>query len=379
MPADSTTIYQEGLVIPPTRIALGDRFDENVLALVLANVRQPDLRLGDLRAQLAAGRLGAERVVAYAAGLGSDALESRLDAVLAYSERRVRSRIAELPDGVYRAVDYLEDPQMGEVPLVVTVAVTGDGMTIDFAGTAPQVPGNLNAPLAVTRSAVAFALRALLDPYLPANDGAMAPVTLVVPEGCVLAARPPAAVVAGNVETSQRVADLLFLALGEATAGYAQGQGTMNNLILGNSRFSYYETIGGGQGAGPTGPGLDGVHVGMSNTLNTPIEALELEYPLRVRHYGLRDDSGGRGVHRGGFGIVRTVEVLEDCTLSILSDRRKHQPQGAAGGGAGAAGNNLLNNRPIPAKTSQELKAGDRVRIETPGAGGWGASKPRSS
>jgi N-methylhydantoinase B len=199
----------------------------------------------------------------------------------------------------------------------------------------------------------------------------MAPIRLVVPEGSLLRAVWPAAVVAGNVETSQRIADVLMLALGN---GLAQGQGTMNNLILGNANFSYYETIGGGQGASSSGSGLDGVHVGMSNTLNTPIEALEMEFPLRLQHYELRQDSGGMGTHRGGWGIVRTIQVLEDCTLSLLSDRRSHAPQGIDGGNSGALGQNFLNDAALSAKTSRTLKAGDQVRIETPGGGGWGAS-----
>lgn len=372
MPADSTTIFQEGLVIPPTRIGTGDQLDENVLGLILANVRQPEQRRGDLRAQVAANRLGAERLAALAAGSIPAALEAKLTQVLAYTERRVRQCIAAIPDGTYRATDYLEDLDGSEIPLMISVTVCGEEMRVDFTGTAPQVQSNLNAPVAVTRSAVAFALRVLLDPYLPTNDGALASVELVVPPGCLLAPRRPAAVVAGNVETSQRVADLLLLALAEVSTGLAQGQGTMNNLILGNSRFSYYETIGGGQGASPAGPGLDGVHVGMSNTLNTPIEALELEFPLRVRHYGLRHDSGGPGCHRGGWGIRRTIEVKEDCTLSILSDRRSHRPRGIAGGGDGITGQNLLNGVLIPGKVSLELKTGDQISVETPGGGGWG-------
>ncbi|MBW4699639.1 MAG: hydantoinase B/oxoprolinase family protein [Aphanocapsa lilacina HA4352-LM1] len=372
MPADSTEIFQEGLVIPPTRSGAAGALDENVLGLILANVRQPAQRRGDLRAQLAAGQLGAERFARMGTELGADRLADALDAVIAYTERRVRERIAAIPDGTYRATDYLEGPEGEEIPIQVAVEIGGDGVRIDFTGTASQGLSNLNAPVAVTRSAVAFALRALLDPRLPANDGAMAPVELVLPEASLVAARWPAAVVAGNVETSQRIADALILALGGVAGGLAQGQGTMNNLILGNRRFSYYETIGGGQGASARGDGLDGVHVGMSNTLNTPIEALELEFPLTVRRYELREDSGGGGLHRGGWGIVREVQVHEDCTLSLLSDRRTHAPQGTAGGAAGRPGHNRLNGEPLPGKTSRALKAGDVITVETPGGGGWG-------
>lgn len=369
MPADSTTIFQEGLIIPPTRIGHCGQLDENILGFILANVRQPDLRRADLSAQVSANQLGAERLQLLSQPLGNVAFEMRVAEVLDYTERRIRRGIAQLSNGVYTATDYLEASDGSDILLQVAVTVSGDALTIDFTGTAPQTLSNLNAPLAVTRSAVAFALRALVDPYLPANAGAMVPVHLIVPEGCLLCAVWPAAVVAGNVETSQRIADLLMLALGN---GLAQGQGTMNNLILGNANFSYYETIGGGQGASSSGPGVDGVHVGMSNTLNTPIEALEIEFPLRLQCYELRENSGGSGTHRGGWGIVRTIQVLEDCTLSLLSDRRQHPPQGTAGGSVGALGQNFLNGEALPAKISRELKAGDQVRLETPGGGGWG-------
>ncbi|MBC8121515.1 MAG: hydantoinase B/oxoprolinase family protein [Gemmatimonadaceae bacterium] len=374
MPADSTEIFQEGLVIPPTRIGNADRLDENVLGLILANVRQGEQRRADLRAQIAAGTLGGVRLGELYRRIGLQ-WEETLAEVLAYTERRVRRRIAEIPDGVYRAIDYLEGADGTDIPLQVAITVVGDEITVDFTGTAPQVRGNLNAPLAVTRSAVSFALRALLDPYLPANDGANAPVRLLVPAGSLVAAEWPSAVVAGNVETSQRIADTVFLALAAVTGGPAQGQGTMNNLILGNRNFSYYETIGGGQGASPSGAGPDGVHVGMSNTLNTPIEALELEFPLRVVRYELCEDSGGSGLHRGGRGIVRSIEVHQDCTLSLLSDRRIHSPQGLSGGGRASPGRNYLGSVPLPGKISLELKAGEQVTLHTPGGGGWGSGE----
>jgi N-methylhydantoinase B len=247
-------------------------------------------------------------------------------------------------------------------------------MHIDFAGTADQVAGNVNCPLAVTRSACYFALRVLIPSDVPANAGAYTAVDIDAPEGSLVNARRPAAVVAGNVETSQRIADTVLLALAQAVDLPAQGQGTMNNLVIGDAGWTYYETIGGGQGASAGGPGPSGVHVGMSNTLNTPIEALELEYPLRVERYELAYGSGGTGANRGGDGIERSVRVLEDASLSLLADRRRHDPAGAKGGQPGQHGENRLNDTELPAKTGRDLKAGDVVTVRTPGGGGYGSS-----
>jgi N-methylhydantoinase B len=260
----------------------------------------------------------------------------------------------------------------GELELHAAVTIEGDSVTIDFAGTSPQHDGNLNCPLAVARSACFYVVRVLVDPDLPASGGAFAPVTVTAPEGCLVNARPPAAVAAGNVETSSRIVDVVMRAFGEAIDVPAQGQGTMNNVTLGNDRFTYYETIGGGQGACPDGGGPSGVHVAMSNTLSTPVEALELQYPLRVERYGLRLGTGGAGRHRGGDGVVRELRILEDCRLSIISERRTHAPQGERGGEPGARGRNLLNGEPLPAKVTRDLRAGDVVTIETPGGGGFG-------
>jgi N-methylhydantoinase B len=245
-------------------------------------------------------------------------------------------------------------------------------LEVDFAGTAPQHPGNLNCPLSVTRSATYFVVRCLTDPDVPASEGTFAPVRIVAPPGSLVNAEPGAAVAGGNVETSCRIVDVLFRAFAQAVPVPAQGQGTMNNLTFGNDRFTYYETLGGGQGACPDGDGPSGVHVTMSNTLTTPVEALELAYPLRVRRHELRLGSGGRGRHRGGDGVVRELEVLEACRASILSERRAHRPAGAHGGGPGAPGRNLLNGRDLPAKATVELAPGDVLRIETPGGGGFG-------
>jgi N-methylhydantoinase B len=296
-----------------------------------------------------------------------------MEELLAYSERVVRAGISRLPDGRYEAIDVLETPE-GDLELRVAIAVDGDELEVDFARTAPQHDGNLNCPLAVTRSATYFVVRCLTDPDVPASAGAFAPVRIAAPEGSLVNARPGAAVAGGNVETSCRIVDVLFRAFGEAVPVPGQGQGTMNNLTLGNDRFTYYETLGGGQGACPDGDGPSGVHVTMSNTLTTPVEALELAYPLRVRRHELRLGSGGGGGHRGGDGVVRELEALEACRASILSERRAHAPAGARGGGPGTPGRNLLNGEELPAKTTVNLAAGDVLRIETPGGGGFGAA-----
>src|SRR5438876_1038177 len=277
-----------------------------------------------------------------------------------------------LPDVRGAAEDVVEAVDR-DLPIHCTVEIAGDAIRIDFAGTAPQYDGNLNCPLAVTKSACYFVVRCLTEPDLPASGGAFAPVTVTAPDGCLVNARPPAAVVAGNTETSSRIVDVVFAALGELLPVPAAGQGTMNNLALGNDRFTYYETVGGGQGACPEGDGPSGVHVAMSNTLATPAEAIELEYPLRVERWELRLGSGGAGAHRGGDGVVRELRVLEDCRLSVLAERRRHAPPGRAGGEDGARGRTLVKGEEQPPKLTRQLHAGDVVRVETPGGGGHGA------
>lgn len=366
MPAFSSTLAEEGVVLPPTRL------DEETLARLVSEMRNPEERRGDFRAQLAAHRLADARIAELCARHGADRLRAATGELLAYSERVVRAGIAQLPDGRFEATDVLE-AQEGELELRVAVTVDGDELDVDFTGTAAQHRGNLNCPASVTRSATYFVVRCLTDPDVPASAGTFAPVRIIAPPGSLVNARPGAAVAGGNVETSCRIVDVLFRALGEAVSVPAQGQGTMNNLTLGNERFTYYETLGGGQGACPDGPGPSGVHVTMSNTLTTPVEALELAYPLRVRRHELRLGSGGEGRHRGGDGVVRELEALEPCRASILSDRRSHGPAGAQGGAAGAPGRNLLNGRELPAKTTVDLEAGDVLRIETPGGGGFGS------
>jgi N-methylhydantoinase B len=363
MPANSRSLEEEGVLIPPRRL------DERTLEELVARMRQPAERRADLRAQLAANRTGAQRLAELADRVGVERLREATDAVLDYSERRTSACLAAMPDGELHAVDVLEAPE-GDLELRLRAVIDGSRLLLDFTGSAAQHDGNLNCPLAVTRSACLFAVRVITDPDIPASAGAHRPVDVRAPQGTVLNARPGAAVAAGNVETSSRVADLVLSAFGRA-----QGQGTMNNLTLGDPSFSYYETLGGGQGACPDADGPSGVHVAMSNTLNTPIEALEREFPLRVLEYALRGGSGGTGAHRGGDGVVRELQALRDMTFSLIAERRRHAPRGAQGGGPGACGLDTLDGRPLPGKVSGSLLAGQRLRIETPGGGGFGDAR----
>jgi N-methylhydantoinase B len=365
MPAFSRSLEDEGVVIPPTRL------DEELLQELVSHMRNPEERRGDFRAQLAAQRLGRTRVAELCDRHGRDRVAAAMDELHAYSERVVRAAIERLPDGRYEASDTLE-PVHGELSIHAAVTVDGEELEIDFAGTSPQHDGNLNCPIAVTRSACFFVVRCLTDPDIPASGGAFAPVTVRAPEGSLVNARPPAAVAAGNVETSCRIVDVVFRAFGKAVEVPAQGEGTMNNVTFGNERFTYYETIGGGQGACSDAGGPSGVHVTMSNTLNTPVEALELAYPLRVERYALRPGSGGEGRHAGGDGVVRELRVLEDCRVSLIAERRRTAPQGERGGAPGSPGRNLVNGDEVPAKETCDLRVGDVVTIETPGGGGFG-------
>jgi N-methylhydantoinase B len=361
MPADSHTLADEGVVIPPTRLTT------EVLHDLAWRMRNPPQREADLRAQLAAGRAGAERVDALIRRFGLDTVRTGMRETLDYAERRTRARIAELEDGVHEARDVLEAPGDIDLELRVRATVAGDQITLDFTGSADQHEGNLNCPLPVTLSACYFGLRVLTDPDVPPCAGAYRPLTVNAREGSLLNARPPAAVAAGNVETSSRVADLVLAAFGRAL-----GQGTMNNLTLGNDEFTYYETVAGGQGACPDADGPSAVHVAMTNTLNTPVEALEREFPLRAVEYAVRRGSGGAGRHRGGDGVVRELEALAEMRYSLITERRRHAAPGADGGRPGAPGRNLLNGEELPAKASGTLRPGDRLRIETPGGGGHG-------
>jgi N-methylhydantoinase B len=379
MPSGSRELFEEGLVIPPVALVRRGALVEDTLALVLANVRTPVLRRGDLRAQIAANRLGERRVRELLERRGRHVLLGAFQEVVSYAERRAREAIRALPDGEYTAESEIEGDGVSDddFPIRVRVRIDDDRMTIDFAGTSPAVPGNVNCPLSVTRSACYFALRVLLPGDVPANAGAYEPLLIRAPQGSIVNASNPSAVAAGNVETSQRIADTVLLALAEAADLPAQGQGTMNNVVIGGPGWTYYETIGGGQGASSRGPGPSGVHVGMSNTLNTPVEALELEFPLRVERYELRYDSGGEGLHRGGDGIVREVRALEPATLSLLTDRRRHAPLGANGGSPGSPGASEVNGASLPSKATRELAPEDVVTVATPGGGGWGIGAER--
>jgi N-methylhydantoinase B/oxoprolinase/acetone carboxylase alpha subunit len=372
IPPEATEIQQEGLRIPPVRCT------PEVQALVVASSRMPEERAGDLDAQLGANAVGLARF--------ADHATAPLAEVLAYGERRMRAVLRDLPDGSWRFEDVLDSSgprpaQQRPVRIAVEVRLAGDEVTFDFTGTDPQQPGNVNAVAAVTASAATFALRSATDPTVPANGGALRPVTVVAPAGTVVAALPPAAVGAGNVEVSQRVADVCLGALAQVVPDRvgAASQGTMNNVLVGGAGWVYYETVGGGQGGRPGRAGMSGVHTAMTNTRNTPIEALERHYPMRVQRYRLRGGSGGAGAFPGGEGIERDLEVLEDCTVSLVTERRRSRPWGLAGGEPGATGEGWLlpggdeaRAEPLPDKCTVELRAGDVLRMLTPGGGGWG-------
>ncbi|HKR51936.1 MAG TPA: hydantoinase B/oxoprolinase family protein [Pseudonocardiaceae bacterium] len=387
MPATATDIAMEGIRIPPILIADGDGERDDVVRLIAANSRTPAERRGDLRAQFAANHVGARRLGELATRMGAARLHEAMAAVCDYSDRRVRAAVAEIPDGCYRNSDVLEIGAGVTIRAAVTVA--GDEVSIDFAGTDPQIPVNCNAVLAVTLSSAMFVFRMLTDPDAPPNAGCYRSLHVCAPEGSVVHARFPAPTAAGNVETSQRIVDVLLGCFAQAIPDRvpAASQGTMNNLLIGSGSdsdnsgcraFSYYETLGGGEGGTPDRPGMSGVHTGMTNTQNTPAEAMELDYPLRVWRYELRPSSGGAGAHPGGDGLIREVEVLTDCTLTVQSERRENPPWGLGGGHPGAVGRNVLRRADgteveLPSKGTWPLRRGDRIRIETPGGGGWGA------
>lgn len=366
LPAFSRTLDEEGVIVPPQLLT------DEALEEFVAQTRRPEERRGDLRAQLASHHLAARRLDELCERRGADDVKAAMDELYAYSARMVRAALARLPDGRGTAEDVVEAVE-GDLPIRCTAEIAGDEIRFDFAGTAPAYDGNLNCPLSVTKSACYFIVRCVTEPDLPASGGAFAPVTVTAPDGCLVNARAPHAVVAGNTETSSRIVDVAFAALGRFLDVPAMGQGTMNNVALGNDGFTYYETVGGGQGACPGADGPSGVHVAMSNTLMTPAEALELEYPLRVERWELRNGSGGDGAHRGGDGVVRELRVLEDCRLSVLAERRRHAPRGGAGGEDGARGRTLVNGEEQPSKLTRQLRAGDVIRIESPGGGGHGA------
>ena len=389
-------IYQEGLRIPPVRLVRGGQLERDVLALVLNNVRTPGEREGDLGAQIAACYTGLTRLGEICRRYGLARVTAAGRGLLEYSERMMRSFLGRVPPGTYRAEDALDDDGVGANPVRIAVAITfrkparaAPLVTVDFTGTDSQVEGAINAVEAITCSACFYVFRCLLAEDVPATAGLMRPIRVIAPAGTVVNARPPAAVAGGNVETSQRIVDVLLRALAQAIPERipAAASGTMNNLTIGGmdprcgEPFAYYETIAGGMGARPTKTGVSGVHTHMTNSLNTPAEALEYAYPLRVRRYSLRRGSGGKGKYNGGDGIVREIEVLADSEVTLLADRRRGQPYGLLGGEPGAAGRTEVlhgdgKRELLAGKSSVRLRAGERVRVETPGGGGWGKSGP---
>lgn len=390
MPAGATEIFEEGLRIPPVKLYVAGEESQDLVAILLANTRTPRERRGDMRAQVGANHLTATRLRALADDLGVEGLQDAMAATLDHAERAVAAAVEELPDGTYDFEDVLDGDGtgVGPIPIRVTLTIAGHDVTCDLRGSSPQVPGSVNAPYAVTLSAAVYALRAVAAPDIPANDGVSRNLTVLTDPGSVVDAQAPASVAAGNVETSQRIVDVLLGAFAQAAPDRvgAASQGTMNNTLFGGTdprsgeAFTYYETLGGGIGAGPWGPGASGTQSHMTNTKNTPIEAFELAYPLRVVEYRLRDDSGGDGRHRGGEGLRRVLEVLtDDAVASLLTERRDHPPWGADGGGEGGRGRNALiraggDEEALPAKTTVRLRRGDRLVVETPGGGGYGAA-----
>ena len=384
MPFGATELFQEGIIVPPVRLEIEGVRQDDVLRLVLANVRVASEREGDLRAQrgaCAAGRDGWQQLYRR---LGAPRLTSAVDALLDYTERRVRARLALLEGADGRASDALEGDGVSDesIPVVIHAHIRDAFLHLDFTGTSPAVRGNVNAPPAVARAAAVFVLRVLCDDDVPVNEGLARALRILMPDDCVANAKRPSAVAAGNVELSQRMTDVCFAALAAAAASIglhdlplpASGQGTMNNITLGASGWSFYETLGGGQGASTRAHGPDAVHVGMSNTRNTPVESLERAYPLRVTEYAIRRGSGGAGRHHGGDGVVRRYEARVACTATLLTERRRVAPPGAVGGADGAAGRNLLNGVALPAKCRVTMQPGDVLTIETPGGGGYGSA-----
>jgi N-methylhydantoinase B len=389
MPGKSSEIFQEGLVIPPVRFYVRGALQDDVMRLIMANVRTASERRGDLNAQLAAIRIGERRLGELATRYGARVLSDGFAAILDYAERRMRNRIAELPPGTYFARDCLDDDGSSDEPVRVKlrVDVAPDKLTLDFAGSSPQRRGNINAVAPMTHSAVFFAVKVLTDATIPANAGILRPVEIKIPAGSFLDAQPPAAVCAGNTETSQRVSDTVLKAFAQFAPGRipAASQGTMNLIGVGGidprsgRPYTYIETTAGGQGGRPGGPGMDGVQCNMTNTMNTPVEALEISYPLRVERYEIRDGSGGAGKHRGGHGVIRALTAIDhDARVSLQSDRRRFAPYGLSGGSEGTPGRNWVrdrhgNRRDVPGKVSLMLRPGETVGVETPGGGGWGA------
>ena len=386
-------VFQEGLIIPPIRLEKAGKIDPEILSFILANVRTPDEREGDLTAQIAANRVAETRLLALCARYGYPKIAQYAALTQDYAERILRKTIAEIPDGTYTFADALDNDGFSDTPIHIrcTLTISGDHATVDFTGTDPQTSGGVNANLAITLSATLYAFRCLVTEDVLYNDGIARPITVIAPAGTVVNARHPSAVAGGNVETSQRITDVVLGALSQALPHLipAASQGTMNNVTLGGTDldgkpFAYYETAGGGMGGRPGQPGLSGVHTHMSNTRNTPVEAFEQAFPLRIRTYKLRQGSAGPGEFPGGEGLIREYEVLVETHATILTERRNSQPYGAQGGRPGASGRNSILRASgevelLPAKARIELRPGDRLRIETPGGGGYGPVNKTSS
>jgi N-methylhydantoinase B len=378
MPGFSTTLSDEGIVIPPTLLVKGDTIQDSVLGLFKRKTRNPHERLGDLQAQIGANRLGVARCNDFIRRYGEGQFDQFVEAIIQYSRSRVAAHLSALPQGEANATDFLDGI---DEPLAIaaTVQLKGNKFFVDFSGTAPQNRGNANTPLSVTRSAVYYVLRCLLPADIPPNHGCYETVRIIAPEGSLLNPRPPAAVSSGNVETSQRIVDVLLFALQTLLPHKipAQGQGTMNNIAMGWPGKTYYETIAGGMGATPKSDGASAVQVHMTNTANTPVEALESHYPLRILKTELRKGSGGSGIHTGGMGVTRDLMLLDDAELSIQSERRRFAPKGISGGADGKRGENLLirqdgSKQVLPGRCTIKVQKGERIIIHTPGGGGWG-------
>jgi N-methylhydantoinase B/oxoprolinase/acetone carboxylase alpha subunit len=386
----ATELFQEGLIIPPLKLYARGRLNRDVFDLLLANVRTPDERRGDLLAQVAANEIGCSRLEEAVRRFGAAKVRLYSGLIQDYAERFLRQTLRDIPDGEYAFADRLDDDGISDrsIRIAVTIRIRGERAVIDFTGSAAQTAGGVNANFAVTCSAVLYVFRSLVEEDIPFNTGLMRPLEIFAPKGSIVNAEFPAACAGGNVETSQRIVDVLLGALAKALPGRipAASQGTMNNVAFGGTdaerkrRFAYYETIGGGMGAGPDAPGLSGVHTHMTNSLNTPIEALENYLPVKIRAYGLRKGSGGRGARRGGEGIVREYEFRVPVDLTVISERRRFAPYGARGGGPGAKGRNSVlaggKLKVLGSKANVRLKPGDILRIETPGGGGHGR-RPR--
>jgi len=392
MPGNSHEIYQEGLVIPAVKLYRGGELQDDVMRLILANVRTPEERRGDLNAQLASLRIGERRIRELAQRYGADLVTAGFEAILDYTERRMRRRLAEFPPGTYRGEDFLDDDGSSDEPVRIALAitVTPEKLVLDFAGSSPQRPGNINAVAPMTYSASFFAIKLLTDPEIPVNAGTFRNLELKIPEGSVLAARHPAATCAGNTETTQRIADTVLKVCAQFAPDRvpAASQGTMNTIAVGGNDpraktpggrpYSYIETIGGGQGGRPMGPGDDGIQCNMTNTMNTPVEALEITYPLRVERYELREGSAGAGKHRGGNGLVRAIRSLgHTARVSLQCERRRFAPYGLQGGADAKPGHNYVVQgngqiRDEPGKASLSLAPDEIIVVETPGGGGWG-------